>query len=70
MPIRKHDSSVPSSSEMHQSSRNTSDLVEVDPFTQAFHEIDTDSDGVISRADLENFVRRNDIEDGTLVRVS
>ncbi|KAL5964590.1 Tegument antigen [Taenia solium] len=53
---------------MHQSGRNASELVEIDPFTQAFYEIDTDSDGVITRADLENFVRRNDIEDGTLVR--
>ncbi|CDS36243.1 tegumental antigen [Echinococcus multilocularis] len=53
---------------MHQGSRNALELVEVDPFTQAFYEIDTDSDGIITRVDLEDFVRKNDIEDDTLVR--
>ncbi|KAL5109225.1 Tegument antigen [Taenia crassiceps] len=53
---------------MHLGSRKTSELVEADPFTQAFYEIDTDSDGVITRADLADFVRRNDIADETLIR--
>ncbi len=50
--------------------KTSSELVEIDPFTQAFYEIDEDGDGIISKADLENFVRKNKLGDDTLVRVS
>nr|CDS30646.1 tegumental antigen [Hymenolepis microstoma] len=44
------------------------DFNDSDPFTQAFYEIDTDSDGIITRADLEQFVRNNDFVDKNLVK--
>ncbi len=50
--------------------KTSSELVEIDPFTQAFYEIDEDGDGIISKVDLENFVRKNKLGDDTLVRVS
>ncbi|VDD82483.1 unnamed protein product [Mesocestoides corti] len=49
-------------------SKRTSELKEIDPFTQAFNEIDTNGDGVITKADLEEFVRRNDLGDDLLVK--
>lgn len=50
-------------------SKKSTDLLEIDPFTQAFYEIDQDGDGVISKTDLENFVRLNNLGDDTLVKV-
>lgn len=55
---------------MQTGGRNGPDLSEVDSFTQAFYEIDADSDKIITRADLEQFVRKNDFTDDTLVKVS
>lgn len=44
--------------------------MEMDPFTQAFYEIDTDKDGIITRANLEEFVRKREATDDSLVKVS
>ncbi|VDL60321.1 unnamed protein product [Hymenolepis diminuta] len=44
------------------------DFNDSDPFTQAFYEIDADSDGIITRADLEHFVQKNEFVDENLVK--
>ena len=49
---------------------SATDYSEADPFTQAFYEIDTDNDGIITRANLEEFVRKKECADESLVRVS
>ncbi|KAM7535497.1 hypothetical protein Aperf_G00000103290 [Anoplocephala perfoliata] len=48
--------------------RTVLDFDEVNPFAQAFYEIDADNDGIITKADLERFVRKNNVADDRLVK--
>ncbi|KAM7535496.1 hypothetical protein Aperf_G00000103290 [Anoplocephala perfoliata] len=50
--------------------RTVLDFDEVNPFAQAFYEIDADNDGIITKADLERFVRKNNVADDRLVKVT